>query len=351
MNEFIPYYSSLSGLKFIDLFCGIGGFHQALASFGASCVFSSEWDKHAQKTYYENFGIKPAGDITKIAVTDIPEHDILCAGFPCQPFSISGKQAGFNDTRGTLFFDIARIVAYHRPRLLILENVRNFTTHDEGRTLQTVKRTMNELGYDFYCSVLNASHYGLPQNRERIYMICIRRDGRVANFTFPKSSEQSISLADIILPDAEVEKYVIKRKDIVIDYDKADKITREAKTYNKPLRVGFINKGGQGERIYSEYGHAITLSAYGGGPGSKTGCYFIGQKVRKLAPRECARLQGFPDSFKITVSDSQAWKQFGNSIPINVLKHILKSIVDHHMLYQFLRPQSYVMSTNYVKTV
>lgn len=336
MYEFKTYHSSLSGLKFIDLFSGIGGFHQALASFGAQCVFASEWDKYAQNVYYDNYGIRPAGDITQISVTDIPDHDILCAGFPCQPFSISGRQAGFNDTRGTLFFDVARIVAYHRPKLLILENVRNFTTHNNGHTLNTVKRTLNELGYDFYSKVLNASDFGLPQNRERIYMVCIRRDGRVNRFKFPHVTNKEIAISDITLSEHEVQKYIINRKDIVLDVEKIIKLRRDTKLHNSPIRVGTINRGGQGERIYSEYGHAITLSAYGGGAGSKTGCYFIGSNVRKLAPRECARLQGFPDSFKITVSDGQAWKQFGNSIPINVVQYILKEIADNQQLYHFL---------------
>lgn len=347
MNEFSAYSTALAGLKFVDLFSGIGGFHQSLATFGATCVFACEWDKHAQKMYYDNYGIMPAGDITQVSITDIPDHDVLCAGFPCQPFSVSGRQAGFNDTRGTLFFDLARIVAYHRPRLLILENVRNFTTHDDGRTLETVKRTIHELGYDFYDEVLNASDFGLAQNRERIYMICIRRDGRISEFKFPSVTNKEVCIADIALADQEVKQYVIDRKDIELDKEKIAKLQTEAKTYNNPIRVGTINKGGQGERIYSELGHAVTLSAYGGGPGSKTGCYYIHNKVRKLAPRECARLQGFPDTFKITVSDGQAWKQFGNTIPITVVQHIIKSIIEQEMLYQFLVPNTASKSIEY----
>lgn len=320
------YKETLKGFNYIDLFAGIGGFRIALDSFGANCVFSSEWDKYAKETYSANFGEVPEGDITKIDESKIPPHDIICAGFPCQAFSISGKQLGFNDSRGTLFYDIARIAKYHQPKLLILENVRNFARHDNGRTLSVVKNVLNDINYNVWYKILNASHFGLPQNRERIYIIAIRKDLNVEEFKFPEPTFEPVYLKDIVLPDEETEKYIINRNDIKLDKSKVP----EKSLFNdyplRPVRVGTINKGGQGERIYSEFGHSITLSAYGGGPGSKTGCYLINNKIRKLAPRECARLQGFPDTFKIPVSDAQAWKQFGNSVPINVVKSIIKSI-------------------------
>ncbi|WP_423800765.1 DNA cytosine methyltransferase [Neobacillus sp. SAB-20_R2A] len=327
MSYFEEYSDALKGLKFIDLFAGIGGFRTAMESFGAECVFSSEWDKHAQKTYLENYGEMPEGDITTIEAEDIPAHDILCAGFPCQPFSISGKRMGFEDTRGTLFFDVARIANHHKPKILFMENVRNFETHDNGNTLKTVKETLNEIGYDFWCKVLNASDYGLPHNRERIFMIAIRKELNVKDFKFPIPTYEETCLRDIILPDEETAQYIINRNDMTIDESKIPSETLLNKLPNRPVRVGTINKGGQGERIYSDLGHAITLSAQGGGPGSKTGCYLINGKVRKLAPKECARVQGFPEGFKIPVSDGQAWKQFGNSVPVTVLKHILVSII------------------------
>ncbi|WP_423800768.1 DNA (cytosine-5-)-methyltransferase [Neobacillus sp. SAB-20_R2A] len=323
------YQNILNGVKFIDLFAGIGGFRIAMESFGAVCVYSSEWDKHAQKTYFENYGEMPEGDITKVKVEDIPAHDILCAGFPCQPFSISGKRMSFKDTRGTLFFDIARIANHHKPKILFMENAKNFATHDNGNTLKTVEETLNEIGYDFWHKVLNASHFGLPQNRERIYMIAIRRDISVKEFKFPTPSFEESCLRDIILPDEEAEKYIINRSDMRIEESKipGDMLINDFP--NKPIRVGTINKGGLGERrIYSDLGHAVTLSAQGGGPGRGTGYYLINGKVRKLAPRECARIQGFPDDFKIPVSDGQAWKQFGNSLPVNVLKHIIVCIIE-----------------------
>jgi DNA (cytosine-5)-methyltransferase 1 len=316
----------LENYRFIDLFAGIGGFRIALESFGAKCVFSSEWDKHAQKVYQANFGELPAGDITQISENDIPNHEILCGGFPCQPFSISGKQKGFDDIRGTLFFDIARIVEYHQPKILFLENVRNFETHDDGKTLKIVKSTLSDLGYRVFHKVLNASNFGLPQNRERIYIVCFRNDLEIEKFNFPKEKNISIKLKDITLSDTKTEKYRIERDDINLRTDVLIPCDIFGNYPLAPIRIGEINKGGQGERIYHELGHAITLSAHGGGVGAKTGVYVINGKIRKLAPRECARLQGYPDSFILDASDSQAYKQFGNSVPINVLKSILKNI-------------------------
>lgn len=351
MDSFKDYRHALKGLKYIDLFAGIGGFHTALDSFGAECVFSSEWDKHAQQTYFANYGIMPEGDITEIEAEAIPPHDMICAGFPCQAFSISGKQKGFEDARGTLFFDVARIAKHHQPKILFLENVRNFEKHDEGNTLKTVKTILDEIGYDVWHKVLNASFYGLPQNRERIYIIGIRKDLNVKEFKFPEPTYEQVCLRDIILSDEETEKYRINREDMVIDESKIPGESLFNDLPLKPLRVGTINKGGQGERIYSELGHAITLSAYGGGPGSKTGCYLINGKVRKLAPRECARVQGFPDDFKIPVSDGQAWKQFGNSVPIYVLKHILKAIIETPELSLALDCKEDVQKREQVTTV
>jgi len=315
------------GVKFIDLFAGIGGFHQAMSQFGAECVFASEWDKNASQTYAENYGIEPHGDITQIEAKDIPAHEMLCGGFPCQAFSISGKQKGFEDTRGTLFFDIARIVEHHRPKVLLLENVRNFEKHDGGKTLQTVLATLKELGYSTSYQVLNASHYGLPQNRERIFIVGFREDLNIQDFAFPKPTHQQVSLLDI-LEDAPKEAKVINRPDTFFtkEFTPQQNIFGEIDLPNRPIQIGYVNKGGQGERIYSPYGHAITLSAYGGGAGAKTGLYCIDGKIRKLSPRECARAQGFPDSFIINSSLTQSYKQFGNSVAIDVVKAILKEI-------------------------
>ena len=317
----------LKGLRFIDLFAGIGGFHTALSSFGAECVFASEWDKHASQTYLANYQIMPAGDITSITENQIPAHDILCAGFPCQAFSISGKRKGFADTRGTLFFDIARIAQYHQPKILFLENVKNFIKHDDGKTLATVVSTLEEIGYCVFHKILNASDFGLPQNRERIYIVCFRKDLLVNEFTFPVSSNQKVALQDFLEHNPNDVKTII-RNDIFIHKTFTPDINVLGKEIlpNRPIQIGIVNKGGQGERIYHPLGHAITLSAYGGGIGAKTGLYKIGNNIRKLSPRECARIQGYADDFKIISSTAQAYKQFGNTVAVNVLKAILTEI-------------------------
>ena len=308
-------------MDFIDLFAGIGGFRIALERNNSNCVFSSEWDKYAQITYNENFGEMPKGDITQIEASQIPSHDILCGGFPCQAFSISGKQNGFSDTRGTLFFDIVRIVKYHKPKVLFLENVKNLTKHDGGNTLRVILKTLDEIGYNVFYDVLTASNYGVPQARERIYLIGFRKDLGITNFQFPRPIYKEIYLKDVMESDERTQEGVIERSDIEFwERDESPKL--------KPIQIGKINKGGQGERIYSINGHAITLSAYGGGAAGKTGADLVNGKVRKLSPRECARVQGFPEEFKIPVRNSQAYKQFGNSVSVPVIDLIFQKILD-----------------------
>lgn len=311
---------NLTGLKFIDLFAGLGGFRLALESFGAKCVYSNEWDKYAQKVYQMNFGDKPEGDITLVDENKIPDHDILCAGFPCQAFSISGKQKGFEDSRGTLFFDVARIVKAKKPKVVFMENVKNFASHDNGNTLKVVQNTMIDLGYDFYYDILNSLDFGIPQNRERIYMLCFRKDLNIKNFDFPKPFELSTFVEDLLLSDEDVSNLIIDRQDLVL------KNTEIKENTSKVIRIGTVGKGGQGERIYSPKGIAITLSAHGGGVFAKTGGYLINGKTRKLHPRECARIMGYPDSYLIHPSSSQAYKQFGNSVVVNVLQYISKNM-------------------------
>ena len=307
----------LKNYKFIDLFAGLGGFRLALESLGAKCVYSNEWDPHAQKVYADNFGHIPEGDITKVDEKTIPNHDILCAGFPCQAFSISGKQRGFEDSRGTLFFDVARIVKEKKPKIVFMENVKNFATHDGGKTLSVVKSTMEELGYTFYQKVLNSVTYGMPQKRERIYMVCFRNDLDINTFKFPKPFKLTRYVNDFLLKDETiVESLYIDRPDTYYND------TEDNKYSDKPIRLGIVNKGGQGERIYSTKGIAITLSAHGGGAFAKTGGYLVNGRPRKLHPRECARLMGFPDSYKISSRFNQAYKQFGNSVVIDVLQYI-----------------------------
>ena len=308
---------SFTGYTFIDLFAGLGGFRLALESLGAKCVYSNEWDKFAQEVYKNNFGEIPDGDITKVDENKIPEHDIICAGFPCQAFSVSGKQRGFEDSRGTLFFDVARIIKAKRPKVVFMENVKNFATHDNGKTLAVVKTTMDELGYNFNYKVLNAANYGIPQKRERIYMVCFRKDLGIKEFVFPKAFALTKHVEDFLLDDENlVSNLYINRPDIYFN----NQITNNVS--NKSIRLGIVNKGGQGERIYSTKGIAITLSANGGGVFAKTGGYLINGKPRRLHPRECARLMGFPDTYIMATNRNQAYKQFGNSVVIDVLQYI-----------------------------
>lgn len=289
----------------------------ALSSLGAECVYANEWDKNAQEVYKNNFGITPEGDITKVDENSIPEHDILCAGFPCQAFSISGKQRGFEDSRGTLFFDVARVVKAKKPKIVFMENVKNFATHDNGKTLQVVKSTMEELGYTFYEKVLNAVNFGMPQKRERIYMVCFRNDLKNKNFSYPKPFKLEKHVEDFLLNDENLVKDLYVNRSDTFFNEKDDNEYSDSS-----IRLGIVNKGGQGERIYSTKGIAITLSAYGGGIFAKTGGYLVNGKTRRLHPRECARIMGYPDTFKIAENKNQAYKQFGNSVVVDVLQYI-----------------------------
>lgn len=338
INIDISYKNVLNGVRFIDLFAGIGGFRLAMESFGATCIFSSEIDEYAKKTYFENFGDIPKGDITKIKEEEIPEHEVLCAGFPCQPFSISGKRKGFEDARGTLFFDIARIINYRKPPVVFLENVSHLQRHDKGKTLNVIIRILKDMNYNVFYKVLNASEYGIPQSRKRLYILCFRKDMYPKlNFKFPKGVKKNVCVKDILLRSEETQKYIIDRDDITIKEDRTEQLNFLPQIHSKPVRIGTINKGGQGERIYSIYGHAITLSAEGGGAAAKTGAYLIDGVVRKLAPRECARLMGFPDSYKIVVPDNQAWKQFGNSVVVDVLQYIIISMINQGVFSLFYK--------------
>jgi DNA (cytosine-5)-methyltransferase 1 len=291
---------------------------------GAECVFSSEIDKHSIAVYEENFGEKPSGDITKINPNDIPDHDILCAGFPCQPFSIAGKQEGFADlTRGTIFYDILKIVKVKKPQVIFLENVANLEAHDNGNTFNIVKSSIEELGYSFNYSVMNALDYGVPQNRKRIYIVAFRNDVKVNNFEFPEPITLTKHVEDILEPESYIAaKMYVNRTDVVMN-------SKDLNSYSvRPIQIGHVAANRQGERIYSIKGTAITLTANGGGQFSKTGGYLINDKLRKLTPRECARLMGFPDDFIISKSNNQAYTQFGNSVVVDVIQMILESIAE-----------------------
>jgi len=305
--------------SFIDLFCGIGGFRLALERHGLKCVFSSEIDPVAQQVYKTNFGEHPCGDITKIAETHIPPHDILCAGFPCQSFSISGSQGGFADTRGQLFFEIIRIAKYHKPSILLLENVKNIQQIDGGLVLKAIETAINDIGYHLHILRLNSSIFGIPQSRERVYFVAIRKDLHHYNFNPPIENRKKIYLQDVL--DSHIgDGSVILRDDIKIDVDENLVLPSL-----KPIRIGTVNKGGQGERIYSPKGHAITQSAFGGGIGAKTGLYNTPQGIRRLTINECKRVMGFPDTHKVS-EGSQGYQQLGNAVIPQMIEYIYKGI-------------------------
>ncbi len=311
--------SKKGDFTFIDLFAGIGGIRQAFESTGGRCVFSSEWNKFSQQTYEANFGEVPDGDITKIDENEIPDHDILVGGFPCQPFSIAGVSAknflgrehGFKDiTQGTLFFDICRIIKTKKPRAFLLENVKNLKSHDKGNTFKVILKALQEdLGYDVHYKVIDASGQ-VPQHRERIFIVGFDSS---MEFEFPKLADKRPRLGDIL------EKNVDKK------YTLLDGTWNALQRHLEKHRA----KGnGFGYNIADKKGIAKTLSARYYKDGAEI-LISQGEKKnpRRLTPRECARLMGFPEEFKIVVSDNQAYRQFGNAVVVPVVKEIAKAMV------------------------
>lgn len=381
---------------FIDLFCGIGGFHQAMESLGGECVFASDIDTCCRETYEINYGIKPAGDITKIAETDIPPHDVLCAGFPCQAFSKAGNRLGFADeTKGTLFFDVARIMAYRKPKYALLENVRNLASHDSGNTWRVIHRTLTDLGYNVSDKpIIFSPHYlGIPQHRERVYIMCVRKDiGEIPEFVFDSDNIPRCTINSVLLDDSEIrdiEKFRLSDDQISL-IDLWNEFLRgiTGKLPGFPVwaedRLGHLRKNEDLEQypkwkqnfilknnlLYEKnrdfldkwlekarkhplfFGAKAKLEWQAGAPQMpdlwdcimhfrpsglrvKSGTYFpalvaitqtsiVGKRKRFLTPRECARLQSFPDSFIINRKQSEAYKQFGNAVNIECAKLFAK---------------------------
>lgn len=304
---------------FIDLFCGIGGFRQALESVGGTCVFSSDKNKNARLTYQANYGDMPAGDITKIDAKDIPPFDVLCGGFPCQSFSIAGRQRAFADPRGQMIFEIIRIAEYHKPSILFLENVDNLVRHDNGNTLKVILELLEGIGYDVHYKVLKASDYGCATIRKRIYFVCIRKDLQ-ANFDFPEPFESDVAIEDYLNQD--VDEHYFLDLDSVTFY-KPEITERVQNTY----RMGYIENIGQGRRVYSIKGHCPTFVCTSRGPAGGTESYFVNGRVRKLTPDECKRIMGFPEDFVFPVAEARAYEQIGNTVCVPVLKAIAHQIV------------------------
>lgn len=300
-------------VKIVDLFAGIGGIRLGVEqAFGSiDCVFTSEIDKYAVTTYKANFKDSHIfGDIKQIDVSDVPDHDILLAGFPCQPFSQAGLKKGFTDTRGTLFFDIERILLAKQPKAFLLENVKQLKGHDKGRTFQTIIDHLTNAGYKVFYEILKARDFGIPQNRERIYIVGFLDHS--INFEFPKPTNLPTRVGDI-LDDVVDEKYTIS--------DKLWAGHKRRKELNK------LNGKGFGYGLFNkESAYTNTISARYYKDGSEILIEQEGKNPRKLTPREAARLQGFPEEYIIPVSDAQAYKQFGNSVAVPVIKAIATEI-------------------------
>lgn len=319
--------------KFIDLFAGIGGFRLALQNLGGKCVFTSEWDKYSKQTYKANFGEIPFGDITKTKTKNyIPDNfDILCAGFPCQAFSIAGKRGGFEDTRGTLFFDVAEIIKKKKPKAIFLENVKGLRNHDKGKTLATILHVLRE-DLNYFVpepQVLNAKEFGVPQNRERIFIVGFRKDLGVTDFEYPKPTNKDAILEDILETEEVSVKYYLSTT--YLQTLKDHRFRHESKGngfgYEIIPKGGTANAvvcGGMGRERNLVYDNRLTNFQ----PITNITGKVNQEGIRKMTPREWARLQGFPDIFKIVVSDAQAYKQFGNSVAVPAIQTTAEKIIE-----------------------
>lgn len=315
----------------IDLFAGIGGirlgFDQAFKN-DIETIFVCEWDEKARETYKANFReTNIAGDITKIDEKDVPSHDILLAGFPCQAFSLAGQKKGFEDARGTLFFDVARIAKYHKPKIIFAENVKNLLNHDKGRTFKTIKRILNDLGYVVYYKILNSKDFGVPQNRERIYIVAFREDIAPNKFVFPEKTDDSKVIMDIIEEKETSPKYYLS--DVYLKSLRRHKRRHESKGngFGYEIRdlhsiAGTIVCGGMGRERNLIIDRRLTDFT----PVTHIKGNINREYIRKMTPREWARLQGFPDDFKFVVADTHLYKQFGNTATVPVIKAIAENI-------------------------
>ena len=321
--------------KSIDLFAGIGGirlgFEQAFKD-EIKTVFVSEWDNKAVETYKANFKCDKniVGDITKIDEKEIPKHDILLAGFPCQAFSLAGRQKGFEDARGTLFFDVARIVKYHKPKVVFCENVKNLVNHDRGRTFRVIKNILDELGYRVFYKVLNSKDFGVPQNRERIYIVAFRSDIAPLSFDFPRSSGRQTLIKDIIEENVVSSKYYLSTTYLESLKRHKERHMAKGNGFGYEIRdnesiAGATVCGGMGRERNLIVDNRLTDFQ----PVTHIKGEVNKEFIRKMTPREWARLQGFPEEFKLVVADTHLYKQFGNSVTVPVIKAIAKKIKMH----------------------
>ena len=401
--------------QFIDLFCGIGGFHQALTQLGGECVFASDIDKECQKTYFENYGLMPVGDITKVDEKTIPNFDVLCGGFPCQSFSKAGNRKGIEDARGTLFFDILRIAKHHRPKFMLLENVRNLAGHDNGRTWKIIHENLIEIGYSVSESpIIFSPHFiGIPQHRERVFILCKRADiGDVPEFNFQPKPDLICEADEILQDDSEIDlkKYSLNKEltslieiwnefiqglktplpgfpvwadrlcELDMDED-LEILPKWKKTFiiknndlyekNKSFIDSWLKRAKKlenfnGSKAMFEWqagkvenpniwdtimqfrpsGLRVKPPTYFPALVAITQTSILGNKKRFITPRECARIQSFPDDFKLHLKDSVAYKQFGNSVNVKVVKMFSEFLLQNedfkHEKYHLKRKSDYI---------
>jgi len=354
---------------FIDLFAGVGGFRQALDRLGGTCVFSSEIDKFASQAYETLYGEKPHGDITKIDAKDIPNHDLLVGGFPCQAFSVAGKRGGFEDARGTLFFEMARIAKEKQPKVILAENVKGLVGHDKGRTLDTIVKTLNDIGYRVDFNVLNSKYFGVPQNRDRIFIVGVREDlienepwseestkgntvvpkgkrrilgyddVKTFNFDWPEQTEVTTRLRDILESNVDEKYYLDEEKTAkLVAQDRHGIAIKEATTKGyavaaegDAVNFQFPDSKTRRGRVGKEIANTLEASSINQGTPVKEGAKY---RIRKLTPLECWRLQGFPDEahdavMNAGISDSQRYKQAGNAVTVTVIEAIGKRLIKY----------------------
>ena len=329
----VPFPEPLTAkFTFIDLFAGIGGFRVAMQSLGGKCVFTSEWDEKSQLTYKANFGDAPFGDITKeVTKQYIPDNfDVLCAGFPCQAFSIAGKRGGFDDTRGTLFFEVAEIIRRKKPKAIFLENVKGLINHGQGKTLATILNVLrNDLGYFVpEPKILNAKNFGVPQNRERIFIVGFREDLKITDFDYPKPISKKVGFIDVREEKTVPSKYYLSNQylNTLISHKERHESKGNGFGYEIIKDDGVANAivcGGMGRERNLIIDHRIEDYT----PTTNIKGEINRQGIRKMTPREWARLQGFPDTFIIPVADASAYKQFGNSVAVPAIKATAEKII------------------------
>ena len=326
-------------MKFLELCAGIGGFRQALENLGCECVGYSEIDKHAIKLYSAWYNDEcNFGDITKIEAEKLPDFELLVGGFPCQAFSVAGKRGGFNDTRGTIFFDFARIMKAKKPKFAIFENVKGLLNHDGGKTYETMLRTLDELGYNAQWGILNTKFHGLPQNRERVYIVANLRERSSTKILFERGDDITDKVERTklgFIGNYHTKSGIAHQRSGVLSGDSVAPCLN-ASDYKEPriVKIGDIDGlNTQYSRVYDSKGVSTTINAQGGGLGAKTGLYNAGDKVRRLTPKECFRLQGFKDEmvelgYKLGISDTQLYKMAGNAVSVPVVEWVAQRVLN-----------------------